>query len=96
MEAHALILDPAAPVPAAAKLAERALGGIAGKVVGFIDNTKPNFDLLADDMAELLVREHAAAAVMRYRKRAPSDGAGAAVLEEIAQKVDLVIAGSGD
>jgi len=28
---------------------------LRGKTIGFIDNTKPNFDVLADEMAELLV-----------------------------------------
>jgi hypothetical protein len=83
-------------VPRAEALSARALADVRGKVVGFIDNTKPNFNLLADDMADLLVNEYGAAEVMRFRKRAPSDGASAAMLEAIAQKADLVIAGSGD
>ena len=96
MDSHPLILDPAAPATRAAELAARPLGDLRGKVVSFIDNTKPNFDLLADDMAEVLMTRHGAARVMRYRKRAPSDGVSAEVLAEIAAKCDLVIAGSGD
>jgi hypothetical protein len=96
MDQHRSILDPGAPATQAEDFAARALDDIRGKVVSFIDNTKPNFNLLADDMADLLVSKHGAAGVMRYRKRAPSDGASAAVLAEIAEKCDLVIAGSGD
>lgn len=90
------ILDPGAPAPQAEHTATRSPASVRGKVVGFIDNTKPNFDLLADDMAEILVSEHGAAGVVRHRKRAPSDGASAAMLQDVRDRCDLVIAGSGD
>ncbi|RPI45472.1 MAG: hypothetical protein EHM59_10075 [Betaproteobacteria bacterium] len=96
MDQHALILDPSAPATRPENFNARALDDIRGKVVSFIDNTKPNFNLLSDDMADLLVSQHGAAGVIRYRKRAPSDGVSAAVLAEIADKCNLVIAGSGD
>jgi len=96
MDQPASIFDPAAPAARPENYASRALTDLRGKVVSFIDNTKPNFNLLADDMAELLVKQYGAAEVIRFRKRAPSDGASAAMLEEIAARCDLVIAGSGD
>ena len=96
MSHEPLVLDPGAPAVQALDTATRTLEGVRGKVVAFIDNTKPNFDLLADDMAELLVKEHGAARIVRHRKRAPSDGASAAMLKEIEDDCDLVIAGSGD
>jgi len=96
MDQHMLILDPVAPATQAEDFAAHPLGDIRGKVVGFIDNTKPNFNLLADDMAELLLAEYGVAGVKRYRKRAPSDGASAVILAEIAESCDLVVAGSGD
>jgi hypothetical protein len=96
MDQGALILDPGAPEAQAAPVAVPMLDDIRGKVVSFIDNTKPNFNLLADDMADLLVRDYGAAGVLRHRKRAPSDGVSAAVLDELAGSCDLVIAGSGD
>ena len=32
--------------------AQQLLAGLAGKVVGFIDNAKPNFNHLVDDLAD--------------------------------------------
>ena len=96
MSQHAVILDPSAPVSQKVDAEVHALDSVRGKVVAFIDNTKPNFDLLADDMAEVLEKEYGAARIVRHRKRAPSDGAGEAVLEELREQCDLVIAGSGD
>lgn len=96
METHAAILDPSAPVAVAEDLRTAPIDGLRGKVVAFIDNTKPNFDLLADAMGELLVRDHGVAEVIRHRKRAPSDGASPAFLDDLVGRCDLVIAGSGD
>jgi len=96
MEQHAPILDPGAPVAASEDLRTQPIEGLRGKVVAFIDNTKPNFDLLADAMGELLVQDHGVANVIRHRKRAPSDGASPVFLDDLVGKCDLVIAGSGD
>ena len=59
------------PLPAAADV-QRTLTALAGKVVGFIDNSKPNFAELADDLAALLTAQHGVARVVRHRKRAAS------------------------
>jgi len=96
MEHHASILDPSAPATPPADLSARSLDDLRGKVVAFIDNTKPNFDLLADAMTETLVGRHGVARVIRHRKRAPSDGASPAFLDDLVGQCDLVIAGSGD
>ena len=96
MEQHAPILDPSAPVAVSEDLRTQPIDGLRGKVVAFIDNTKPNFDLLADAMSELLVRDHGVTDVIRHRKRAPSDGANPGFLDDLVGKCDLVIAGSGD
>jgi len=45
------------------------LDSLAGKVVGFIDNAKPNFNHLVDDLAELLIRKYGVAEVVKHRKR---------------------------
>ena len=51
-----MVLDPVAPAGVAGDSAAfRPLATLAGKVVGFIDNSKPNFSLLADDLG-LVVR----------------------------------------
>jgi hypothetical protein len=90
------ILSPAAPAARAESAPHGALAQLKGKVVAFIDNTKPNFNLLADDMAALLVERYGAARIVRHCKRSPSDGASTEMLQDIAESCDLVIAGSGD
>ncbi len=74
----------------------QALSGLAGKVVGFIDNAKPNFNYLADDLGELLMSRYGVRQVLKRQKRAPSVPAPEEVYQEFAQQCDLVITGSGD
>ena len=74
----------------------RALDGLQGKVVGFIDNSKPNFSELVDDLAELLIRDYGVQTVVKRRKGSPSLPAPAAVAQELYDQCDIVIAGSGD
>ena|SRR4026209_1979285 len=99
MAATVTLFDPTAP-PRAAESApgtsKGALSGLAGKVVGFIDNAKPNFGLLADDLGELLMSKYGAARVMKHRKPAASVPAKPQVIEEFAGECDVVITGSGD
>jgi len=91
-----VILEPTARAGVASRTAWRPLDTLQGKVVGFIDNSKPNFHYLADDIAELLVARHGVASVVRHRKLAASIPAPDPVLTDVAEKCDLVITGSGD
>jgi hypothetical protein len=72
------------------------LTSLHGKVVGFVDNAKPNFNHLVDDIAERLISQYEVARVIKLRKRAASIPAPAAELEALAGQCDLVITGSGD
>lgn len=72
------------------------LTGLEGAVVGFIDNAKPNFDHLVDDLADLLVSRYGVKRVVKRRKRSASVPATREVLDELAGECDVVIAGSGD
>jgi hypothetical protein len=69
---------------------------LAGLSIGFIDNTKHNFDRLADEMGTLLRERYAVKAVVRRRKANASVAAPPEVLAELAKACDLVFAGSGD
>lgn len=97
MSASLIVLDPVAPPGIAGR--ERAfqpLATLQGKVVGFIDNSKPNFSHLVDDLAELLVARHGVAAVIRHRKLAASIPAHEEAIADVKRQCDLVITGSGD
>jgi hypothetical protein len=76
--------------------AQRVLDGLAGRTVGFIDNAKPNFNHLVDDLAGLLVSRYGVAKVIKRKKRAASVPAPEAIYKEFEEQCDLVIAGSGD
>ena len=90
---NTVILEPTAHIGAVARTAWRPVDTLQGKVVGFID-TKPNFHLLADDLAKLLVERHGAAGVVRHRKLSASIPAPEDVLDDVTAKCDLVITGS--
>ena len=91
-----VLFDPTAPRQEGGREAQRTLSGLNGAVVGFIDNAKPNFNHLVDDLAELLVARYGVARVVKRRKRSASVPAPEEMMREITGECDLVIAGSGD
>jgi len=91
-----IILDPTAPSGAGTQRPWNALDTLKDKTVAFIDNSKPNFNHLAADLGELLVKHHGVAKVIHHRKRAASVPALETVYADIEANVDLVITGSGD
>ena len=91
-----LLYDPTAPQRENPALVRQALAGLAGKVVGFIDNAKPNFNHLVDDLADVLVAKHGVSRVIKRQKRSASVPAPDDVIAELSAQCDLVITGSGD
>ena len=96
MAGDSLVFDPTAPGGMAPQPLRSTLDGLAGKVVGFIDNAKPNFNHLADDLTELLVGKYGASRIVKHRKRGASIPAPEAMVRAIADECDVVITGSGD
>ncbi len=90
------VYDPTAPTASVPQNLRRPLGDLTGKVVGFIDNAKPNFNYLVDDLAELLSARYGVKTVVKRAKRGASMPAAAEVLDELASQCDLVVTGSGD
>jgi acyl-CoA thioesterase FadM len=70
-------------------------GSLAGKRLGFLDNTKANFELLLRRMEAHLRAEIALAAVVYERKANSSTPAPPEVLARL-RDVDLVLTGSAD
>jgi hypothetical protein len=91
-----LLYDPTASGGDVSGKAGARLKSLAGTVVGFIDNAKPNFNHLVDDLAELLVAEYGVKQVIKRRKRSASVPAPEEIVRELADQCDVVIAGSGD
>jgi hypothetical protein len=96
MAATIRLFDPTAPRAVATPGSESRGLNLTGAVVGFIDNAKPNFHHLVDDLAELLQSRHGVARVVRRRKPSASIPADPAVIAALAAECDVVIAGSGD
>ena len=90
-----VILEPTASGGIAPRAAWRPLDTLKGKVVGFIDNAKPNFNFLVDDLAQLLIERHGVARVLKHRKPGQVPVVQS-VLDQFAAECDAVITGSGD
>jgi len=67
-----------------------------GLRIGFLDNTKSNFDVLARDVARELRERFGAASVTIRRKPNASTPAPPELVAALARECDLVFAGSGD
>jgi predicted GTPase len=89
------IIDPSAGNSSAKiQLAPRPMD-LRGKVVGFIDNTKEQADVIAEAMAEGLREKYGVAKVIIRRKPYFSKPAPVELLEQLAQEVDVAIAAVG-
>lgn len=91
-----LLYDPTATRRPEPEKAGVTVATLTGKVVGFIDNAKPNFNHLVDDLADLLVAEYGVKQVIKRRKRSASVPAPDEIVRELVDQCDVVIAGSGD
>ncbi|MDB5810391.1 MAG: hypothetical protein JWN94_2513 [Betaproteobacteria bacterium] len=96
MSSSSLVYDPVAPCLTAPRESRQTLDSMAGKTIGFIDNSKPNFSLLVDDLAEILIEKHGVKSVIKRRKPSASRGAPEAVMNDLVAQVDAVVTGSGD
>jgi hypothetical protein len=89
------LYNPVAPIdtPEATLLA--GLESLQGKVVGFIDNAKPNFQLLVEDLSEQLTKHYGVKKVITHRKPGQVP-VKPEVLAQMVSECDAVITGSGD
>ena len=69
---------------------------LRGKVIGVLDNSKPNADKLAERFAELLIEKYGVASVITRRKLTAQQGAPKQYLDELAAQADIVLSGLGD
>jgi len=90
------VFVPTAPCHNEAQPLRRGLDSLAGKVFGIIDNSKHNFNYLADDLEQLLVSKYGVAKVLRRRKIMAGVPAPDSMVQELAEQCDAVITGVGD
>ena len=89
------LLDPTAPERVALHAQRPVLNGLRGRMIGFVDNSKPNFDVLADEIAKLLKTRHGADSIV-HRKHLASIPASREMIDDLVNRCDVVITGSGD
>ena len=68
----------------------------AGRTVGFLDNTKSNFDRLSAGVGELLRERYGVKAIVHRRKANACTAAAPEVIAELSKTCDVVFAGSAD
>jgi len=66
------------------------------KIVGLLDNSKPNADKLQERLAELLKERVGVSGVVARRKITAQQGAPKQYLDELAAQADFVLSGLGD
>jgi hypothetical protein len=71
-------------------------GAWAGRTVGFLDNTKANFDRLAAGIGDLLRERYGVRTVVHQRKANASTPAAPEIIAELSKTCDVVFAGSAD
>ena len=89
------IIDPSAGGGGTKILLARRPMDLRGKVVGFIDNTKEQADVIAEAMAEGLREKYGVARVIIRRKPYFSKPAPVELLNELANEVDVAAAAVG-
>ena len=85
------VLDPTAePRPVPVPLAPRP-ATLAGKTIGFLNNSKPNVDALFDTLEDRLRERFEVSGVVRRSKKAAAIPAERILLEEFARECDVAI-----
>ena len=69
---------------------------LRGLTVGFLDNTKHNFDRLIQGMGDALTARFGVKRVVHMRKGNAATPAAPEIIEALAKDCDLVFAGSAD
>jgi hypothetical protein len=67
-----------------------------GRTVGFLDNTKPNFDRLVAGIADVLRERYGVREVVHRKKANAATPAAPEIVAALAKECDVVFTGSGD
>jgi hypothetical protein len=93
-----IVLSPEGKAPTtAARVAQLPrFADLRGKVVGLLDNSKPNADKLEERFEHLLRERFGVAGVIKRRKLTAQQGAPKEYLDELAAQADFILSGLGD
>lgn len=95
MSESADFMDPSADHGAHAIVPARRPGTLAGKVLGLLDNSKEQGDIILETIAAALHERYGLARVLTRRKDHYSKQAPEALIEELAREVDVAVAALG-
>ncbi|MFH1485194.1 MAG: hypothetical protein ABIH46_03905 [Chloroflexota bacterium] len=90
------VLEPLAETKTKRREVSPRLDSLANKVVGFLDNTKPNADILLSDVAELLAKKQHLSNTIQVRKELVIKTAGPQIFDMLSERCNAVITASGD
>jgi hypothetical protein len=88
------VLSPLGATSDSVKPLARRRPNLDGLRIGVLDNSKPNADVLLGSVAEALAARAAGVTIQRWTK--PGSSRPAAMVEEIAGAVDVVLTGTAD
>ena len=88
-------IDPSAGPSGQVILPARRPETLAGKVLGLLDNTKEQGDVILETIAEALRERYGVARVVTRRKEHYSRQAPDSLIEELAQEVDVAVSALG-
>ncbi|MCC7484517.1 MAG: hypothetical protein IT529_05965 [Burkholderiales bacterium] len=89
------IIDPSAAGAATSVAPAQRPSSLEGKVVGLLDNTKEQADVILDAIGAALRERHGAARVVLRRKEHYSKQAPGSLIDDMAREVDVAIAALG-
>ena len=88
-------IDPTAHKPDGyVELAARPID-LTGKVIGLLDNTKEQSDIILGTIGEALCEQYGSEGIVLRRKEHYSKSAKPEMIRELAERVDVAIAGLG-
>ena len=88
------VLDPIGTVQRPVRGLARRPSTLAGRRLAVLDNSKPNADVLLARVAEVLAARAGGATIRSWTK--PGSSRPAAMIDEIASSVDVLLTGSAD
>jgi hypothetical protein len=94
--ANITVLSPVGQRRAATATLPAVPAALRGLTVGFLDNTKHNFDRLVEGIGVALRERFGVAEVVHMKKANAATPAAPEVIASLAKQCDLVFAGSGD
>jgi hypothetical protein len=91
-----MVLNPVAEFQATVRQKEQQRINIKGKIIGILNNNKPNARIFFDSIEEVLRKRLSLEPLYQVRKSVPAKGASEELLETVANNCQVAITGTGD